>query len=108
MVVRYLEHHQWFNWMHGIGKMLLYKSDVAMVLRMPSLLNSGVRVGQRGQRNDEDRLAMGLKKVEDIKAFFREAKAYLTTEKPSQTNLKFESLEVCLAANKNYLCIAVL
>ncbi|HMS67066.1 MAG TPA: amidohydrolase family protein, partial [Saprospiraceae bacterium] len=69
-----------------------YKSDVAMVLRMPSLLNSGVRVGQRGQRNDEDRLAMGLKKVEDIKAFFREAKAYLTTEKPSQTNLKFESL----------------
>ena len=69
-----------------------YKSDVAMVLRMPSLLNSGVRVGQRGQRNDEDRLAMGLKKVEDIKAFFREAKAYLASEKPSQTNLKFESL----------------
>lgn len=77
-----------------------YQTDAGMHLYMPNLLarfrgfggfgGGGGRGGRGG--GDSDPVKAGLEKVEELKAFFREAKAYLAEPKHEETNLKFEAL----------------
>jgi imidazolonepropionase-like amidohydrolase len=73
-----------------------YKTDVAIHFRMPSLLNRqrGARGGgaQPGQQLAADPVKRGLEQIENVKIFFREAKAYLAEAKHENTNLKFEAV----------------
>jgi imidazolonepropionase-like amidohydrolase len=73
-----------------------YKADVAIHFRMPSLLNRqrGARGGgaQPGQQVAADPVKRGLEQIENVKVFFREAKAYLAEAKHENTNLKFEAV----------------
>ncbi|MBK8493658.1 MAG: amidohydrolase family protein [Chitinophagaceae bacterium] len=73
-----------------------YKTDVAIHFRMPSLLNRtrGARGGgaQPGIQVAADPVKRGLEQVENVKIFFREAKAYLAEPVHEQTNLKFEAV----------------
>ncbi len=73
-----------------------YKADVAIHFRMPSLLNRqrGARGGgaQPGQQLAADPVKRGLEQIENVKIFFREAKAYLAEPKHENTNLKFEAV----------------
>ncbi|MEO6540044.1 MAG: amidohydrolase family protein, partial [Ferruginibacter sp.] len=73
-----------------------YKTDVGMHFRMPSLLNRqrGARGGgsQPGQQLAADPVKKGLEQIENVKIFFREAKAWFAEPKHENTNLKFESV----------------
>jgi imidazolonepropionase-like amidohydrolase len=73
-----------------------YKTDVAIHFRMPSLLNRtrAARGGgaQPGQQVAADPVKRGLEQIENVKVFFREAKAYLAESKHENTNLKFEAV----------------
>ncbi len=70
-----------------------YKTDIGIHFRMPSLLNrrGGRRGGPGGQPSNVDPVKTSLEKIEEVKNFFREAKAYLAETKHESTNLKFES-----------------
>jgi imidazolonepropionase-like amidohydrolase len=74
-----------------------YKADVAIHFRMPSLLNRqrGARGGgaQPGQQVAADPVKRGLEQIENVKIFFREAKAYLAQSSHENTNLKFEAVK---------------
>lgn len=79
-----------------------YNMDGAMHLTMPSFIN---RFGRRGgipaallaqfgiSAGPADPAKAALDKVEEIKSFFRQAKAYLQENTHSAVNLKFESLK---------------
>ncbi len=67
----------------------VYKMDNGLHFYMPSLL-------VRPNRNTDDKtdpLKNSKEKIEIVKQFFRQAKAYNTGEKPSQTNLKMEAVK---------------
>jgi imidazolonepropionase-like amidohydrolase len=77
-----------------------YKTDAGMHLYMPSLLprRGGTGFGGGGGGNfgpnasaAPDPVKEGMDKIEGIKGFFREAKAYLGESTHEQTNLKFEA-----------------
>lgn len=72
----------------------LYKSNSAMNFYMPSLLvrsrNFG---GGSAPQPDVDPVKAALEKIENVKVFFREAKAYLTQSSRTTTNLKFEAVK---------------
>lgn len=74
-----------------------YKTDVAIHFRMPSLLNrTGGRrggFGGGGTAPAVDPVKRGLEQIENVKAFFREAKAYLAEVKHDNTNLKYEAVK---------------
>jgi imidazolonepropionase-like amidohydrolase len=75
------------------------KTDQGIHLNMPSLMprprfgfgggNSGPNAGQQ----QVDPVKDGLEKIEKVKSFFREAKAYNATTTHEETNLKFESVK---------------
>lgn len=81
-----------------------YNMDGAMHVTMPSFIN---RFGRRGgggippallaqlglSAGPADPAKAALDKVEEIKSFFRQAKAYLQESAHSAVNLKFESLK---------------
>jgi len=73
-----------------------YKADVGIHFRMPSLLNRqrGARGGgaQPGQQAAPDPVKRGLEQIENVKIFFREAKAWLAEPKHENTNLKYEAV----------------
>ncbi len=72
-----------------------YKTDVAMNFYMPNLLaRPGGRFGgfQQGQQPQGDPVKEGMAKIEEVKKFFREARAYLQEANHNETNIKFESL----------------
>jgi len=73
-----------------------YKTDGGVHLYMPSLISaprSGGTSSENGsQKNEPDPLKEDLNKVEEVKAFFREAKAYHDGESHSETNVKFNSV----------------
>lgn len=77
-----------------------YKTDAGMHFYMPSLMprarfggfGGGGGVGG-AQQPASDPVKEGLEKVDQIKGFFREAKAYLGEDKHDETNLKFESVK---------------
>jgi imidazolonepropionase-like amidohydrolase len=68
-----------------------YKLDNGMFLNMPSLM---VRRGGRGYMRPQsgDPVKEGLAKIENVKKFFIDAKAYLQEKIHSANNLKFEAV----------------
>src|SRR6476619_3680197 len=76
----------------------LYKRNTGIVFYMPSLINRRPRFGGvRGQQPETDPVKEGLDKIEEVKKFFREAKAYSQEADHRETNLKFESLKPLFA-----------
>ena len=71
----------------------LYKRNTGIVFFMPSLVNRRPRFRGRGQQPETDPVKEGLDKIEEVKKFFREAKAYSKETDHLQTNLKFEALK---------------
>ncbi len=76
-----------------------YKSDEGLHVYMPTLMPrpSFGRFGGGGgggpQAPAVDPVKEGLEKIEGLKTFFREAKAYLGETKHEETNLKFEAVK---------------
>lgn len=76
-----------------------YKTDAGLHVYMPSLLprpNFGGRGGGGfggGNTPQGDPVKEGLEKLEELKSFFREAKAYQQLTDRSATNLKFEAVK---------------
>ena len=73
-----------------------YRSDGAIHFRMPSLLQ---RRGGRGGfgnfgggQQKVDPVKRGLEQIENVKIFFREAKAYMAEANHASVNLKFEAV----------------
>jgi len=81
-----------WNWEDG-----LYKRNTGMEFYMPSLINRRNRFGGGGffgqQQPQTDPVKEGLDKIEEVKKFFREAKAYSQEASHRETNLKFEALK---------------
>lgn len=72
-----------------------YKTDEGMHLYMPSLLPRP-RFGGGGsgpQQSQSDPVKEGLDKIEQLKSFFHEAKAYLSSVTKEETNLKFTAVK---------------
>jgi len=69
-----------------------YKTNNGIHFNMPSLLNRPNRTGQpRGDQPDPVKLA--LDRIQQVKDFFMQAKAYNQTAKPAAANLKFEAVK---------------
>jgi imidazolonepropionase-like amidohydrolase len=78
-----------------------YKTDIGIHFRMPSLLNrSGRRAGVARQQSTVDPVKKALEQIENVKIFFREAKAYLAEPTHEQTNLKFEAVKGLFTKNQ--------
>jgi imidazolonepropionase-like amidohydrolase len=73
----------------------VYKANGAMHFYMPSLLNSRPRGGGfgRGADAEADPLKAAMDRIEKVKSFLREAKAYNEQSKKNNANLKFESVK---------------
>jgi imidazolonepropionase-like amidohydrolase len=72
-----------------------YKNDVGINFNMPNLLprpRFGGGGGGFRQQQVEDPVKQGLERIEEVKDFFRQAKAYLAETTHKETNLKFEGL----------------
>ena len=77
------------------------RTDAGMHLYMPTLMPrpSGGRFGGGGGRfgpqagTPTDPVKEGLNKIEELKSFFRQAKAYLSESTHKETNLKFEAVK---------------
>jgi len=73
-----------------------YKADEGLHVYMPLLLPRP-RFGRGGrggsQQQDSDPVKEGLEKMEELKSFFREAKAYNSEASHATTNLKFEAVK---------------
>ncbi|RYY48604.1 MAG: amidohydrolase [Chitinophagaceae bacterium] len=69
-----------------------YKENTGMHFYMPSLL-ARTRGGFGGQQPDSDPVKSALDRIEKLKVFFREAKAYQSQANRSATNLKFEAMK---------------
>ncbi|TDW99821.1 amidohydrolase family protein [Dinghuibacter silviterrae] len=74
-----------------------YKLDQGIHLNMPSFISRPRRfgAGPGGVRPEagDDPTAVSLQKVEELKRFFREAKAYLAEGSHTHTNIKFETVK---------------
>ncbi len=74
----------------------LYKRNTGIEFYMPSLINRRGRFGGGffGQQQPQtDPVKEGLDKIEEVKKFFREAKAYSQEASHKETNLKFEAVK---------------
>lgn len=73
-----------------------YKPDVAMNFYMPSLIaRTGGRFGNFAAlfgQPQTDPVKEGLDKIEEVKTFLKEAKAYLQGTDHTETNIKFEAV----------------
>ncbi|MEO5889887.1 MAG: amidohydrolase family protein [Ferruginibacter sp.] len=69
-----------------------YKTDNGVHLNMPVLINRPNQFRRRGS-DQVDLVKQGLEKIEEIRKFFREAKAYNTEADHALTNLKFEAVK---------------
>ncbi len=73
-----------------------YKTDHGIHFRMPLLLPPARRTGAgvvSGQGAQADPVKQDLDRIDNVKSFFREAKAYLAEPSHKQTNLKYESVK---------------
>ncbi len=74
-----------------------YKADNGIHMNMPSLINRPSQGGggrrQRDAGEQTDLVKQGLERVESLRKFFREAKAYLAESNHTQVNLKFEAVK---------------
>jgi imidazolonepropionase-like amidohydrolase len=68
-----------------------YKTDAGIHFYMPSLLPRP-QLGGISQQPATDPVKEGLDRIERIKSFFSEAKAYLSEPSHNQTNLKFTAV----------------
>jgi imidazolonepropionase-like amidohydrolase len=68
-----------------------YKTDNGIHFNMPSLINVPAQFRRPGA--EEDRVKQSLEKIESIRAFLREAKAYHGETSHAQVNLKLEALQ---------------
>ena len=55
---------------------------------------------------EEDALKEGMKQIEEVRQFFRDAKAYFGESKHEHTNIKFEAVKVCLTEHRSFMRIA--
>jgi imidazolonepropionase-like amidohydrolase len=69
-----------------------YQLDGGIHINMPSFINRGRRGNLPGQTT-VDPIRTALDKVEELKTFFREAKAYLLEPVHTATNLKYEAVK---------------
>ena len=87
-----------------------YKTDQGVHFNMPLMLAKPApgRFGGGGLRNvsgpnpQPDPVKEGLDKVEEVKTFFREAKAYLSEATHERTNLKFEAVKGLFDKTKKF------
>lgn len=85
------------------------KTDGGMHLYMPSLM-ARPSFGRRGGGGpggpnpgvESDPVKEGLQQLENLKSFFREAKAYLAVPTHEEVNLKFESVKDLLAKKQKF------
>ena len=70
----------------------VYAMDNGLHFYMPSLLAPPPN-GRPRTDADIDPVKQGLQKVDDFKAFLKEAKAYLKTKAPEETNLKYAAVK---------------
>ena len=68
-----------------------YKTDNGIHFNMPSLINVPAQFRRPGA--EDDRVKQSLEKIESIRAFFREAKAYRGETNHEQVNLKLEAVQ---------------
>lgn len=80
----------------------LYKRNTGIVFYMPSLINRRPRFTGGRNQPETDPVKEGLDKIEDVKKFFREAKAYSQETEHTQTNLKFEALKPLFAKQEKF------
>ena len=69
-----------------------YKTDNGIHFNMPVLLNQAVPPG-RVSAEQVDAVKQGLDKIEEVRTFFREAKAYNNEPNHLKINLKFEAIK---------------
>jgi imidazolonepropionase-like amidohydrolase len=72
-----------------------YKMENGIHFNMPSLISRPNPFGGfsgQGQQQQGDPISRGMEQVNQIKSFFRQAKAYAAQDKHEQTNLKFEAV----------------
>lgn len=73
-----------------------YKTDDGIHFNMPALINRPNQFGggrRRGAEDAGDPVKLGLEKIESVRRFFREAKAYNEESNHANTNLKFEAVK---------------
>jgi imidazolonepropionase-like amidohydrolase len=73
-----------------------YKMDNGIHFNMPALLNRPSQSGgfrRRQQGEQEDPVKLGLDRIENVRRFFREARAYLAQSSHPAVNLKFEAVK---------------
>ncbi|GGH82378.1 imidazolonepropionase-like amidohydrolase [Filimonas zeae] len=72
-----------------------YKTDNGIHIEMPSFINRPSRfaIMMGAGREQGDATKQALDKVESIKVFFRQAKAYLAESAHKEVNIKFEALK---------------
>ena len=71
-----------------------YKTNGAMHFYLPSLLNRQRVPGfVAGAQPETDQVKAALEKIEQVKSFFREAKAYYGQKNNAATNLKFDAVK---------------
>lgn len=86
------------------------KTDGGMHLYMPSLMprptfgrrGGGPPGGPNAGGAESDPVKEGLQQLENLKGFFREAKAYLAAPTHEEVNLKFESVKELLAKKQKF------
>ena len=79
-----------------------YKMDNNIHMNMPSFIRRpGRRFGAFVPENMPDPSKAAYEKIEELKSFFRQAKAYLAEPKHAQTNLKFEAVKGLFDGSKH-------
>ena len=85
------------------------KTDGGMHLYMPSLMprpsfgrRGGGAPGGPNPGAESDPVKEGLQQLENLKSFFREAKAYLAAPTHEEVNLKFEAVKDLLAKKQKF------
>lgn len=68
-----------------------YKMDGQMHFNMPSLVARRSRFSTSSEVSKTDMVKEALEKIENVKIFFKEAKAYLAEKVHKETNLKYEA-----------------
>lgn len=84
------------------------KTDAGMHLFMPALMarpsfgRGGGRGGGPNAGGDSDPVKEGLQQIENLKAFFREAKAYLAAPTHEEVNMKYEAVKDLLSKKQKF------
>ena len=77
-----------------------YKTDNGIHFNMPSLINVPQQFRRPGA--DADRVKQSLDKIESVRGFFREARAYNNETTHAATNLKFEAVKGLFDQSKTF------